>query len=100
MNVYHSFTRQSWNGDCSVAVLSHRVNLLTRGAYLGNNRVSVSSIRTSLLAAIDVDLVYFSELFVSWNAMENVIKAVHVIPIHACVQPPLHLMRLNKSCSW
>ena len=35
-------------------------------------------IRNSLLAAIDVDLVYFSELFVSWNAMENVIKAVHV----------------------
>ena len=61
-----------------MAVLSHRVNLLTRGAYLGNNRVSVSSIRSSLLAAIDVDLVYFSELFVSWNAMENIIKAVYV----------------------
>ena len=30
------------------------------------------------LAAIDVDLVHFSKLIVSWNAMENVIRAVHV----------------------
>ena len=28
--------------------------------------------------AIDVDLVNFSRLIVSWNAMENVIRAVHV----------------------
>ena len=31
-----------------------------------------------MLAGIDVDLVYFSELFISWNAMENIIKAVYV----------------------
>lgn len=24
----------------------------------------------------------------------------HVIPMHARIQPPLHLMRFNKSCSW
>ena len=99
MNVYHSFTRQSWNGDCSVAVLSHRVNLLTRGAYLGNNRVSVSSIRTSLLAAIDVDLVYFSELFVSWNAMENIIKAVHVCD-WACYTNACLVLTETRPAQW
>ena len=59
------------------------------------------------LAAIDVDLVHFSKckLIVSWNAMENVIRAVHVvtvqvISVHVCVQLPLHLMRFNKFCSW
>ena len=61
------------NHGMVTVLLSHRVNLLTRGAYLGNNRV-----RSSLLAAIDVDLVYFSKLFVSWNAMEDIVKAVHV----------------------
>ena len=45
------------------------------------------------LAAIDVDLVHFSKckLIVSWNAMENVIRAVHVRNcasyISACVCP-------------
>ena len=34
--------------------------------------------RTSLLAAIDIHLVHFSELIICWNAMENVIKAAHV----------------------
>ena len=32
----------------------------------------------SWVAAINVDLVHFSELIVSWNTMENVIKVVHV----------------------
>ena len=46
-----------------------------------------------LAAAIDVDLVHFSKckLIVSWNAMENVIRAVHVRNcasyISACVCP-------------
>ena len=52
------------------------------------------------LAAIDVDLVHFSKLIVSWNAMEDAIRAVHVtvqvISVHVCVQPCLHLMRFNK----
>ena len=39
----------------------------------------------SLLAATDVDLVHFSKLIVSWNAMENVIKAVHVRDCACCI---------------
>ena len=43
------------------------------------------------LAAIDVDLVHFSKLIVSWNAMQNAIRAVHVCNcasyISACVCP-------------
>ena len=43
------------------------------------------------LAAIDVELVHSSKLIVSWNAMENVIRAVHVHNcasyISACVCP-------------
>ena len=47
-------------------------------------------------------LVHFSKLIVSWNAMENAIRAVHVcncasyISVHVCVQPCLHLMRFKK----
>ena len=52
------------------------------------------------LAAIDVDLVHFNKLIVSWNAMEDAIRAVmyvtvQVISVHVCVQPCLHLMRFN-----
>ena len=43
------------------------------------------------LVAIDVDLAHFSKLIVSWNAMENVTRAVHVRNctsyISACVCP-------------
>ena len=53
------------------------------------------------LAAIDVDLVHFSKLIVSWNAMEMQLGqymyvTVQVISVHVCVQPCLHLMRFNK----
>ena len=45
------------------------------------------------LAGRDVDLVHFSKLIVSWNAMENAIRAVHVCNcasyISACVCPTL-----------
>ena len=42
-----------------------------------------------MLAAIDVELVHFSEVIVSWNAMKNVIKAVNAMKneikaVHAC----------------
>ena len=44
-----------------------------------------------ILSAIDVDLVHFSELIVNLNAMENVIRAVHVHNcagyINACTCP-------------
>ena len=39
----------------------------------------------SLLAVIDVDLVHFSKVIVSWNSMENVIKVVHVGDCACCI---------------
>ena len=58
------------------------------------------------LAAKDVDLVHFSKckLIVSWNAMENVIRAVHVRNcasyISACVCPEVQqiLFMVSSIC--
>ena len=51
--------------------LRHPVQIL--GAICAGDDMGLS-----LLAAIDVDPVHFSELIVSWNAMEKVIKVVPV----------------------
>ena len=57
------------------------------------------------LAGIDVDLVHFSKLIVSWNAMEDAIRAVHVCNcasyISACVCPTLSASdEVQQICSW